>query len=84
VLRVTDTLNPADNTSPHPVAAANVVFQAVITQAQNDLPPLTIGDTNNHRNPSPVVLGSYQLVSTSDMDGLALFSHQGRNSGTPS
>jgi hypothetical protein len=68
VVRVTDASTP-----PNPVSAANVAFQAMVTQPQNSPAPVSIGDTNITHNPAPVVLGSYQLISISDGDGLATF-----------
>jgi hypothetical protein len=68
VVRVTDASTP-----PNPVSYANVVFQVLLTQAQNSPAPVSIGDTNIALNPAPVVLGSYQLTSISDGDVLATF-----------
>jgi hypothetical protein len=68
VIRVTDAATP-----PNPVTAANVILQALLTQPQTDPASVTIGDTNITPNPTPVVLGSYQLTSVSDGDGLARF-----------
>ena len=68
VVRVTDSDDPQ---FAHPVAGASVLFQATITRPQDDSPSVMIGDTNIHRNPAPVVLGSYQLAAVSDEDGLA-------------
>ncbi|HEX4487959.1 MAG TPA: IPT/TIG domain-containing protein [Terriglobales bacterium] len=68
VVRVTDASVP-----PNPVTGADVIFQALLTQPQNNPAPVSIGDTNITHNPAPGVLGSYHLTSTSDGDGLATF-----------
>jgi hypothetical protein len=68
VVRVTDASTP-----PNPVAAVNVIFQALLTPPQPDPASVSIGDTNITHNPAPVILGSYQLTSVSDGDGLAQF-----------
>lgn len=67
-VRISDSDDPS---KAHPVAGASVLFQATITRPQNDGPTVMIGDTNIHRNPPPVILGSYQLTAISGADGLA-------------
>lgn len=68
VIRVTDS-----SVAANPVTGAKVVLQVLTTQPQEDAPPVTIGDTSIRPHPVPIILGSYQIESTSDPNGLALF-----------
>jgi hypothetical protein len=66
VTRVTDSDVP-----PHPVLAANVSFQSIISRMAPDPPQVSLGGIIITRNPMPVIVSSSQVIVPSDASGLA-------------
>jgi hypothetical protein len=66
VTRVTDSDAP-----PHPVLAASVTFQSIISRTAPAPPPVSLGGIIITRNPMPVIVSSSQTVVASDASGLA-------------
>jgi hypothetical protein len=65
-VRVTDSATPA-----HPVLAANVTFQVVVSRPLPAPPPVSIGGIIVTRNPAPVIVSSSQISLLSDEAGQA-------------
>jgi len=66
VTRVTDSDAP-----PHPVLAASVTFQSIISRTAPAPPPVSLGGIIITRNPMPAIVSSSQTVVPSDASGLA-------------
>ena len=65
-VRVTDSATPA-----HPVLAANVTFQVVVSRPVPAPPPVSIGGIMVTRNPAPIIVSSSQIFLLSDEAGQA-------------
>jgi hypothetical protein len=65
-VRVTDSAAP-----PHPVRAANVGFQSIVSRTAPTPPIVTLGGIIITRNPMPVIVSSSQASVASDANGLA-------------